>query len=84
MAKYLSDNAKVVLTYLQDNNGNDFTHKDIAEDLDLNPRSVTGTVTGLVKRGFAERVETDDAKVKFIKATPEGLAFDVESELPED
>jgi len=81
-AKYLSDNAKAVLTYLQQHDGEDFAHTQIAEDIDLSPRSVTGTVTGLVKRGFAQRVESDDPKVKYIKATPEGLAFDVNAELP--
>lgn len=83
MAK-LSDNAKAVLTYLKEHDGEDFTHKDIAEDLGIAPRSVTGTVTGLVKRGFAVRVETDDPKVKYIHATDEGLAFDVDSDLPKD
>lgn len=83
MAK-LSDNAKAVLTYLKDHDGEDFTYKDIAEDLVMNPRSVTGTITGLVKRGFAQREETDDPKVKFIRATDEGLAFNIDDDLPQD
>lgn len=82
MAK-LSDNAQRVLTFLQEHNGEDMTHKDIAEALDISPRSVTGTVTGLQKKGFAERVETDDPKVKYIRATDAGLGLDVTADLAE-
>ena len=82
MAK-LSDNAQRVLTFLQEHNGEDMTHKDIAEALDISPRSVTGTVTGLQKKGFAERVETDDPKVKYIRATDAGLDLDVTADLAE-
>jgi len=83
MAKTLSENAQTVLTFLQEHDGEELTHKDIAEAVNLSPRSVTGTVTGLQKKGFAERVETDDPKVKYIKATPAGLALDVTAELAE-
>lgn len=84
MANKLSDNAKTVLTYLQDHDGEEFTHKVIAEDTGLSPRSVTGTVTGLQKRGLAERVEVEGSKDKFIRATSDGLAFDVNGDLPEN
>ena len=83
MANKLSDNAQRVLTFLQEHNGEDMTHKDIAEALDISPRSVTGTVTGLQKKGFAERVETDDPKVKYIRATDAGLDLDVTADLAE-
>lgn len=83
MANKLSDNAQRVLTFLQEHDGEDMTHKDIAEALDISPRSVTGTVTGLQKKGFAERVETDDPKVKYIRATSAGLDLDVTADLAE-
>ena len=83
MAK-LSDSAKIVLTYLKDHDGEEFNHKVIAEDTGLSPRSVTGTVTGLQKRGFAERVEVEGSKDKLIRATAAGLAFDVDDDLPEN
>ncbi len=83
MANKLSDNAQRVLTFLQEHDGEDMTHKDIAEALDMAPRSITGTVTGLQKKGFAERVETDDPKVKYIRATAAGLALDVTADLAE-
>ena len=83
MANKLSDNAQRVLTFLQEHNGEDMTHKDIAEALGMAPRSVTGTVTGLQKKGFAERVETDDPKVKYIRATDAGLGLDVTADLAE-
>lgn len=84
MANKLSDNAKIVLTYLQDHDGEEFTHKIIAEDTGLSPRSVTGTLTGLQKRGFAERVAVEGSKDKLVHATPEGLAFNVDDDLPEN
>lgn len=82
MAK-LSENAKIVLTYMKDHDGEEFTHKVIAEDTGLSPRSVTGTITGLQKRGFAERVEVEGQKDKLVHATVEGLTFDVDDDLPE-
>jgi len=83
MAK-LSDNAKIVLTYLKDHDGEEFNHKVIAEDTGLSPRSVTGTVTGLQKRGFAERIETEGKEPNLIRATAAGLAFNVDDDLPEN
>jgi DNA-binding MarR family transcriptional regulator len=84
MAKKLSENAQTVLTFLQDHNGEDFTYKDIAEAIQLSPRSVTGTITGLQKKGLVERIPTeDDPKVKYIKATAEGLSIDVTADLAE-
>ena len=79
----LSNNAKIVLSYLQEHAGEDLTHLDISEALGIAPRSVTGIVTGLQKRNFTERIETEGKEPKIIHATPEGIAFDVESELPE-
>lgn len=83
MAK-LSENAQIVLTYLKEHDGQDITHLDMAEALNLAPRSVTGTVTGLQKKGFAERVEVEGSKTKLIRATDAGLAFDVNDDLPTD
>ena len=76
-ATKISDNARRVLHYCQTHNGQDFTFKDIAEGLGLSPRSVTGVITGLQKRGLLERIEVEDSKDKLIRCTDDGLAFDV-------
>lgn len=82
MAK-LSENAQAVLSYLQEHDGENLTHKDISEALGLSPRSVTGTVTGLQKKNFATRIVSEDNdKIKFIKATVDGLNFNVTDDIP--
>lgn len=80
----LSDNAQTVLTYLQEHADTPLTHLDMAEALGMAPRSVTGIVTGLQKKGFAERIETEGKDPKIIRATQAGLDFDVTADLPED
>ena len=76
-ANKISDNARRVLRYCQTHTGDDLTFKDIAEGLGLPPRSVTGVITGLQKRGLLDRIEVEDSKDKLIRCTEEGLAFDV-------
>lgn len=84
MAKTLSENAQKVLGYVQDHKGEDITYTDIADALDLAPRSVTGVLTALQKKGFILRqASDDDAKVKYIRLTDEGAAIDPAAELPE-
>ena len=56
MAKPLSENARTVLSYLQENVGADVTYVQIAEATGLAPRTVNGIITSaLVKRGLAEK-----------------------------
>lgn len=79
MAK-LSEKAQKVLTYAQAHNDEVLTHISIAEALVLSPQAVTGTITGLQKRGLMERIDPEEGKVKIVRCTPEGLAFDVNAE----
>lgn len=87
----VSEKSLIVLNYLKENNGENFTAADIAEALGMEKKSVDGIVTaGLQRKGLAERIpakvevdgETKD--VKFIKATEAGLAYDHDAALAQD
>lgn len=82
MAKILSENAQKVLTYLQANKGSDLTAKDIAAALDMEARSVNGTLTGLQRKGLTVRVAQEEGD-KLIGLTPAGAEFDPEAEKVE-
>lgn len=80
----LKPNSKLVLDYVKTHDGEDFTAADIAAAVNLEVKSVNGIVTsafqkkGLMVREEAE-VELSDGshkKVKFIRLTDAGRAFD--------
>ena len=84
----LKENSRKVFDYVKAHEGEDFTAKDIAAALDLTPQTVNGIVTSAFQRkGLMERVpaEIENAdgthdKVKLIKLTEEGKAFDPDAE----
>jgi hypothetical protein len=85
MATKMTKNSREVFDYLKAAGaGVKFTTKDVQSALGFEKAgSVTGSVTGLVKKGYAERftetVETEDGKVKEIKyfaLTEAGANFD--------
>lgn len=79
MAKVMfSDNAQVILNFLQSNPTVEMTARDLAEATQLPPRTVNGVVTGLARRGFAYRdaVELDGETVKYVRLTDEGMNVD--------
>ena len=84
----LKPNSKLVYDYVKANGANNITAADIAEGTGLPVRSVNGIVTSAFQRkGLMERVEAEveledgsHKKVKFIKLTAEGEAFDPEAE----
>ena len=81
MAKPLSENARTVLGYLQENVGADVTYVQIAEATGLAPRTVNGIITSaLVKRGLAERKTVEGQEKKFIVLTETGVDYDPTSE----
>ena len=84
MAKFLSENAQAVLNFMQANQGVNLTADSIAEGTGLTSRSVNGTVTGLVKKGFCDRSDekNEDGK-RWIFLTPNGAAVDPAAELAE-
>lgn len=84
----VSDKSLTVLNYLKSIGDQNVTAADIAEALGMEKKSVDGIVTsGLIRnKGLAERIpaeiELEDGThrtVKFIKATPAGLAYDHEA-----
>lgn len=87
----LKENSRKVFDYVKAHDGEDFTAKDIAAALDLAVQSVNGIVTsafqrkGLMERVPAEIENTDGThdKVKLIKLTDAGKAFDPDAEPAE-
>lgn len=90
--KAVSEKSLVVLNYLKENAGTQMTAGDIAEALGMEKKSVDGIVTsGLQRKGLAERIpaeiELEDGThkaIKFIQATPAGLAYDHAAAQAED
>lgn len=80
MAAMFSDKAKATLEYLQAHNGEDLTSKDIAAALDIEPRSITGVLNGLQRKGLVERVVVEGEKDKRIVLTVEGMGADPNAE----
>lgn len=76
-----SEKAQAVLTFLQGNDG-DFTSKDIAVALDIEPRSITGVLNGLQRKGLLVREVVEGEKDKLIRLTAEGAAVDPNAEKP--
>lgn len=84
----LKPNAQAVWTFINDNDGADFTATDIAEALSLEVKSVNGILTsafqkkGKIIREEAE-VELADGthkKVKFIRLTDDGRNWNPDAE----
>ena len=85
MATKMTENSRKVFEYLKSAGaGVEFTTKQVQEALGFEKAgSVTGSVTGLVKKGYAERfkktVETEDGKTKEVSyfcLNEAGMAFD--------
>lgn len=81
----MSENARKIFDFLKAAGaGVQFTTKQVQEALGFEKAgTVTGTITGLVKKEYAERfvetVETEDGKTKEIKTfalTPAGMNYD--------
>lgn len=84
----MTDNSKKVFTFLKENYGNRFTSSDIVTALALSAPTVTGSVNGLVRKGYAireaEEVQGADGKattVKYISLTEAGYGFDPDAEV---
>ena len=83
----MKENTRKVLDYLKETHGvKDVTAAMVAEELDLEKRSVDGSFTSFVKKGFGVREEAqilDGDKyvnVKYLRLTPAGIAFDPDAE----
>lgn len=83
MSKPISENAKVVLSYLKENYGVNTTAAEVGEATGFTLKTIVGIVNGLVKRGLAERLVVEGVGKKVIQATKEGLSFDPDAETEE-
>lgn len=77
----MTENSRKVLAALQEAGpGVKFTTKQMQNQLGFEKAgSVTGSVTGLVKKGYAERfteVGEDGKEIKYFALTEAGMAFD--------
>lgn len=85
----ITPNSELVLNFLKQNYGKEFTKQEIADALGISIPAVTGSINGLVKKQYVtERLEevevepatdTRKAKVKVVRhetLTEAGLAYD--------
>lgn len=88
----MTEGSRKVFEYLKSAGaGVKFTTKQVQEALGFEKSgSVTGSVNGLVKKGYAERfkeeIETEDGKTKtvsFFCLTEAGAAFDPDADIAE-
>lgn len=70
----LTDNGKILMRFFQNHDG-EYTAKEIAEELLLNPRSVSGAMRSLVNAGYVEK--TGEKPMKY-QVTQEGLDVVIE------
>lgn len=83
----MKESTKKLFQFLKDHDGQDFTAADIAEELGIDVKSVNGSFTaGLQKKGYGMREEVEIAtedgstkKIKLLRLTDEGRAFDLAS-----
>ena len=84
----MKENTRKVFDYLKDNTDKDLTAADVAEALGLEKRQVYCIFTSVLQRkdyGVREpaEVELDDGshqKVKYLRLTDKGLAFDPDAQ----
>lgn len=83
----MKPNTLAVLNYLKENHGKDLTAADVAEALSLEKKQVDGIFTAALQRkelGIREEAEitlpdNSHQKVKYLRLTEKGLAFDPEA-----
>lgn len=87
----MTENSRKVLETLKANYGKKWVTADLAEAAGVTAPTVTGAVTGMVKKGYAVREEgvintTDkegkeiEKTVKFISLTEAGMNFDPDAQ----
>lgn len=91
MAKgVMTENARRVFDFLKEHNGADMTAQEVAAELNVSLSTVTGTVNGLKKKGFADRREVvtkgadgKDVTTKYVALTEAGMAYDPDAAVAE-
>lgn len=79
----MTDNSRKVFEALKAHYGDKITHQQLVAELGVSSAAVSGSVNGLVKKGYAVRnIEIEmgedgkETEVKYITLTEEGYAFD--------
>lgn len=79
----MTDNSRKVFNALKAHYGDKITHQQLVAELGVSSAAVSGSVNGLVKKGYAVRNEEiemgEDGKevtVKYISLTEDGMSFD--------
>lgn len=89
----MKESSKAVFNFLKEHDGAKLTNKDIADALGVSGSTVTGSVNGLVRKGFAVREEVEipaaeEGKkptiVKYISLTDAGKDFDPDAEVKKE
>lgn len=79
----LSEGAQAIIQFLQDKDADAsqmFTFRDIADAIGRAPRSVSATITSLVKKGYAERVVVGENKLIHLTDAGFALSFNVQED----
>ena len=74
----MKEGTRLIWDYIVAHDGEDFTAQNIADALGVNVKSVNGSVTSFQKKGYTvrEEVAVTGGKVKYIRLTDDGRAFD--------
>lgn len=80
MAKVFSEKAAAVLVHMQANQDVNEMAPEIAAATGIDPKSITGVLNGLQKKGLVERVEMEGFEKKVIRLTSAGLSVDPDAE----
>ena len=78
----MKENTRQIWDYIVAHKDEDITAQSIADALGMNVKSVNGSVTSFQKKGLTirEEVAVTGGKVKYVRLTDEGLAFDPDAE----
>lgn len=84
----ISANSKLVIKFLQENHGQQFTAADVAQELGLTKKQVDGIFTSAIQKkelgvripAEVEMADGTHEKVKLLQLTEAGLALDVDAE----
>ena len=83
----MKEGTRMIWDYIVAHDGEDFTAQNIADALGVGVKSVNGSVTSFQKKGLTVREEAEiecadgtHKRVKFIRLTDEGKAFNPDAE----
>ncbi len=80
----MKENTRIIWDYIVAHDGEDFTAQNIADATGIGVKSVNGSITSFCKEPknwcVREEVAVTGGKVKYIRLTDEGRAFDPDAE----